>query len=430
MRRSRNPPASRCAFTLKELLATVAVIGALCALALPFIQMARENARRNSCSSNLHIIGVALMNYENKHGCFPPISSNVDAIADIPGDATATSSLPSAKYSADSPAAGFSWAVWILPEIEEAKLYQAIVNNSRTFSDPAFSPAIVNGPSGNSARVATVQLGVFRCPSFSGGPLLDTSPRTIGTPAGTIETGSLPPNYLAAIATANGAAGIAITNYNAFLGTHIDDVGPAVPPYPLKSASLTNSNNGGMKFRGAVYDQGLRLADFPDGLRNTPLIAETRERRFSSWYDGTMNWVVAARHSNPAAGATAMTGANNTTTSVVYGQPLKGRWSIGTDGTPATGGVALNYGPSAENPTAVCLPTGALSDPDISSIPPGRLWGPSSQHSGSQATGGIVNHLYGDAHVEGIGDGIDPNVYLWIITRNAGEPTGGCCTAE
>src|SRR5262245_14925291 len=175
----QNQRTSRSAFTLKELLVTVAVIGALCALALPFIQMARESARRNSCSSNLHIIGVALMNYENKHGCFPPISSNIDPIPDIPGDATATSSFPTAKYSADSPAAGFSWAVWILPEIEEIRLYQAVVNNSRTFSDSAFSPAIVNGPSGNSAQhAATVQLSVFRCPSFSGGPVLDTSPRT------------------------------------------------------------------------------------------------------------------------------------------------------------------------------------------------------------------------------------------------------------
>jgi len=362
------------------------------------------------------------MNYESKHGCFPPISSNIDSVPDIPGDASAPLSRPSAKGSADSPSAGFSWVVWILPEIEEAKLYQAIANNSNSFNDPAFSPGIVNGPSGNSAQhAATVQLSVFRCPSFSGGPVLDAAPRTIGAPSGPIETGSIPPNYLTAIATANGAAGIAITNYNAFLGTHIDDVGPAVPPYPLRSASLPNSNNGGMKFRGAAYDQGFRLADFTDGLRNVPLLAETRERRFSSWYDGTMNWVVAARHSSPAAGATAITGANNTTTSVVYGQPLQGRWSIGTDGTSATGGVALNYGPSAENPTAVYLPTGALSDPDISSIPPGRLWGPSSQHSG-----GLVNHLFGDAHVEGIADGIDANVYLWIITRNSGEPTG-CC---
>ena len=59
---------------------------------------------------------------------------------------------------------------------------------------------------------------------------------------------------------------------------------------------------------------------------------------------------------------------------------------------------------------------GSLSEPDISNIPPGRLWGPSSQHAG-----GIVNHVFADAHVEGISDQIDANVYLWIVTRNGGE---------
>jgi len=46
----------------------------------------------------------------------------------------------------------------------------------------------------------------------------------------------------------------------------------------------------------------------------------------------------------------------------------------------------------------------------------GRLWQP------SRYSGGIVNHVFFEGHVEGINDGIDPNVYLWIITRNGGEP--------
>jgi hypothetical protein len=33
-----------------------------------------------------------------------------------------------------------------------------------------------------------------------------------------------------------------------------------------------------------------------------------------------------------------------------------------------------------------------------------------------------VNHVFGDAHVEAVPDSIDPNVYLWIITRDGGEP--------
>jgi len=93
------------------------------------------------------------------------------------------------------------------------------------------------------------------------------------------------------------------------------------------------------------------------------------------------------------------------------------RWTIGTNDTPATCGTALNYGPTAEHPTTVYLPTGSLADLDISASPPGRLWGPSSQHAG-----GIVNHVFADVHVDGISDQIDANVYLSIVTRNGGEP--------
>jgi len=44
---------------------------------------------------------------------------------------------------------------------------------------------------------------------------------------------------------------------------------------------------------------------------------------------------------------------------------------------------------------------------------------------GSQHAGGIVNHVFADAHVEAISDQIDPNVYLWTVTRNGGKPFAG-----
>jgi len=402
-------------------LVTFIVISLLLAISLPWIQRARENARRSACSSNLHLIGIALLNYADMRKVFPPVSTNSDPLPDIPGDPTATTpSGGSSPGTALSPGAGYSWIVMILPDIEQQTLFQTISDNSNKFATSGFDPALLSGPPRSSQpHAATIQLSEFICPSFTGDPVIDTSKRTVGVAGGAIETGSAPPNYIGGLATANGAGGIAITNYNAILGTHIDGAGPAVPPYPLKSASLPNSNNGGMLFRpidGRPFDIGMKLASITDGLSKTPIVAETRERRFASWYDGTMNWVVAARHSDPKAGATPITAAT-------MGMPLgmswpggRDRWIVGTDGTSATGGTALNYGPTAEHPTAVYLPTGWLSDPDISNIPPGRLWGPSSQHAG-----GIVNHAFADAHVEGINDQIDPNVYLWIVTRNGGE---------
>src|SRR5262249_10326994 len=77
------------AFTLVELLVVIAVIAILIALLLPAVQAAREAANRLSCSNQMHQIGIALMNYENKRKAFPPISSNWDQVADVAGDATA-----------------------------------------------------------------------------------------------------------------------------------------------------------------------------------------------------------------------------------------------------------------------------------------------------------------------------------------------------
>jgi hypothetical protein len=301
----------------------------------------------------------------------------------------------------------------ILPQIEEQALFQTISSNSDKFVAPAFSTAIVNGPLNSPApHCATVRLKAFLCPSFAGDPVIDTSPRRVGSAAtSAIETGACPANYIPSNTNAagvNGGQGLAITNYNAMAGTHLD----------YKLMSLPTSNNGGMKFRGGPFGVGTKLAGFTDGASKTPLAVETRERRVSSWYDGTFNWVVGARHSNPAAGTTATQGANYITSTSVNGEPLRGRVSIGTDGTASTGGTALNYGPSSASPTAECLPAGACSDPDLNTSAGGvgRLWGPSSNHVG------ITNHVYGDAHVESVSDGIDANVYLWIITRAGGEP--------
>ena len=78
---------SRRGLTLIELLVVIAIIAILIALLLPAVQQAREAARRTQCKSHLKQIGIALHNYQETNGTFPPFfinrTGNSSRIADV-----------------------------------------------------------------------------------------------------------------------------------------------------------------------------------------------------------------------------------------------------------------------------------------------------------------------------------------------------------
>ena len=59
-------------FTLVELLVVIAIIGILVAILLPAVQAAREAARRASCKNNLRQVALAMHNFHDAFGAFPP----------------------------------------------------------------------------------------------------------------------------------------------------------------------------------------------------------------------------------------------------------------------------------------------------------------------------------------------------------------------
>src|SRR5207247_4603186 len=102
-------PRLRRAFTLVELLVVIAIIGVLVALLLPAVQSAREAARRMNCLNNERQIGIALHNFHDLPGTFPP-----GGITN--GPCCGTQSGP-------------TWTIFILPYIEPQDLYDRYDQN-------------------------------------------------------------------------------------------------------------------------------------------------------------------------------------------------------------------------------------------------------------------------------------------------------------
>lgn len=75
---------NRKAFTLIEILAVVAIIGLLIAILLPSLSKAKTQARRATCASQLHQVGLAMMAYMQDNRDRMPFISAMPSIGPFP----------------------------------------------------------------------------------------------------------------------------------------------------------------------------------------------------------------------------------------------------------------------------------------------------------------------------------------------------------
>lgn len=132
---SGRRPAPRPGFTLLELLVVMAVIGMLVALLLPAVQSAREAARLTDCRVRLKQMSLAMHEYHDGFGAFPPgwISRKI-------------AGKPANWCDSDNVATWAPWTVLILPYLGERGLYDAIDMNDQFPSWGSHATTSVNYP--------------------------------------------------------------------------------------------------------------------------------------------------------------------------------------------------------------------------------------------------------------------------------------------
>ena len=216
-------------FTLIELLVVIAIIAILIALLLPAVQQAREAARRSSCRNNLKQIGLGLHNYHDISKAFP-----IGNVGKLHGGST---------WYGD----GWTWHSRILPQIDQAPLYNKVRSVMGTDAGTYKSAK-------QKLACTTTQIPVFQCPSQPGGN------RSYG-----------------------GMKGNQSSNYNGNIGTNVFN-------------SCSGSNPSCLRANGIFFmNSRIALRDITDGASNTMLVMEVQTKLASNmpggdrWYNFCSN---------------------------------------------------------------------------------------------------------------------------------------------
>ncbi len=134
--------ARRFAFTLVELLVSIAIIGLLVGLLLPAAQKVRATAQRTQCVNNLKQVGLALHNFHDVNRHLP--AGYVSKLAASDPNLTT--------------APGWGWAVFTLPYLEQGAVYELLQPSLQSGLSLATLDAAGN-------RAIQTRVAAFACPS-------------------------------------------------------------------------------------------------------------------------------------------------------------------------------------------------------------------------------------------------------------------------
>ncbi len=126
--------------TFVELQVVIAVVVLLAALLIPSISKVRGQARASACKDNLRSIGIAMHNYADVHGMFPP-----------------------GWVHQRENRSNFGWGTFLLPYVEQAPLYNEF----------EFTSLAEELQDERMIQVLQTRLPVFVCPDESGPALND-----------------------------------------------------------------------------------------------------------------------------------------------------------------------------------------------------------------------------------------------------------------
>jgi len=356
-------------FTLIELLVVIAIIAILISLLLPAVQQAREAARRTQCRNNLKQIGLALHNYHDVHGGFPP--GRMGPFKNAPGDCWQGSISP---------------LFHILPMIDEGNVYDQIDQlqyRVRNNAGAEFCP--------NNNFVRDLTISAFMCPSDPG--------HRDG-----VNTNSYRANF-----------GVTVGG-----GRNFGDTAQVDSTYTARVGGEMDGAQGG-----AFHDNGgTKAGKYNDGMSNTVLYAERvigngatgnagiHPRNGNYLHGGGI--VDKNVNTNTTASVVAACAAADATNASLY----RGDFGYTSGDDPAWYYSSYQHG--AYN--HIYAPNSPLPDCGSGSIPDSphevAIMTSRSYHTGT------VQVVLADGSVRGVSDSIDLGVWRAVGTRAGGETLG------